>query len=195
MIKAIGKNFIVVCIQLFLLSLLVFFLAKLMPGDPLTSMITPQMDLETIERIREQYGFYDPWYIQYIHWVKNALHGDFGMSYTYQMPVFTLIGSRAFLTLYLSLIGVFFAYLIAIVLGVLAARYENTKIDYGVMLYSYISYAIPSFVLGLLLLFLFGYTLGWFPTSGSVDITLTEGSFMYYISRIWHLIQIGRAHV
>ncbi len=174
--------------QLFALSVLVFILAKFMPGDPFTGMITPETDPARIEELREEAGLNDHWHEQYVRWIVNALHGDFGKSYTFQRDVSDLIGERALNTFWLSFLSVILLYVIAIPLGVLAGRYQNSRLDKTIVLYSFISYAIPTFVLSLLFLYLFSYTLDWFPTSGSVDIQYEEGSFAYYWSKFYHLV-------
>jgi len=186
--KTIIRRILVMIPQLFVLSLLIFIMAKFMPGDPFTGMITPETDPARIEELREKAGFYDPWYQQYFTWITNAAQGDFGKSYTYKLPVSELIGDRALNTLWLSLLSVFILYLIAIPLGVLAGRYQNSFLDKTVVLYSFISYAIPVFILSLIFLFFFGYQLQWFPTGGSVDIKYDTGSLGYLWSKIYHIL-------
>ncbi|WP_019414141.1 oligopeptide ABC transporter permease [Paenisporosarcina sp. TG20] len=186
--KTIFRRVLVMIPQLFVLSLLIFIMAKFMPGDPFTGMITPDTDPARIEELRIQAGFYDPWYEQYFRWISNAAQGDFGKSYTYKLPVSELLGDRALNTLWLALLSVFLLYLIAIPLGVLAGRYQNTFLDKTVVLYSFISYAIPVFVLALIFLFFFGYQLQWFPTSGTVDIKYDNGSLGYIWSKIYHIL-------
>lgn len=186
--KTIIRRILVMIPQLLALSLLIFVMAKFMPGDPFTGMVTPDTDPSRIEELRQQAGFYDPWYQQYATWMMNAVQGDFGKSYTYKVAVADLIGDRALNTLWLSLVSVFLLYLIAIPLGVLAGRYQNTFLDKTVVLYSFISYAIPVFVLSLIFLYLFGYKLQWFPTGGTVDIKYENGSLGYIWSKFYHLL-------
>lgn len=186
--KTIIRRVLVMIPQLFVLSLLIFIMAKFMPGDPFTGLITPETDPNRIEELRIESGFYDPWYLQYWHWISNAFQGDFGDSYSFKMSVASLIGERALNTLWLSLLSVILVYIIAIPLGILAGRYQNSLLDKTVVLYSFISYAIPTFVLSLIFLFIFGYQLNWFPTSGTVDVKYDPGTFGYYWSKIYHLI-------
>jgi len=175
--------------QLFILSIIVFALGKAMPGDPFTGLITPDMDPAVIERLREEAGLNDPIPVQYKNWIVRILRdGDFGRSYTYKMPVTKLIGKRAANTLWLSLLTVILTYLIAIPLGIYAGRYNGSKFDKAVMVYNFISYAIPRFILGLLLLLFFGYRLKWVPTTGSVDLGLEPGTLDYFLSRLHHMI-------
>lgn len=186
--KVILRRVLVMIPQLFILSVIIFILAKNMPGDPFTGLITPQTDPAVLEELKRKAGLYDPIHVQYIRWMKNALHGDFGMSYAYKIPVKTLIGQRASNTFILSVLSTVLTYCIAIPLGVLAGRYQNSKLDKAVVLYNYISYAIPTFVLSLLMLWLFGYTLDWFPKTGTVTIGLEPGTFKYFIDKLHHLI-------
>lgn len=186
--KTVLRRVLVMLPQLFVLSLLIFIMAKFMPGDPFTGLITPETDPARVEELRQKAGFYDPWYIQYINWMGNAFTGDFGRSYTFNQPVSNLIGDRALATFYLSLLSVALLYLLAIPLGVLAGRYQDTWLDKSIVFYSFIVYAIPTFVLGLIFLFFFGYELGWFPTSGTVSIGEDPGTFGYVWSKFYHLL-------
>jgi len=174
--------------QMFILSLIIFILAKQMPGDPFTGLITPETDPSRIEELRIQAGFYDPWYVQYYRWITNAFQGDFGQSYTYKIAVSTLIGERALNTFWLSLLSVILVYLLAIPLGMLAGRKQDTFLDKSIILYSFISFAIPTFVLSLVFLFVFGYRFMWFPTSGTVDVGLESGTMAYFWNKIYHLL-------
>jgi peptide/nickel transport system permease protein len=186
--KTIVRRVLIMIPQLFVLSLLIFILAKQMPGDPFTGLITPETDPAVIEQLKEKAGLYDPWYEQYWRWISNAAHGDFGQSYTYKKPVANIIGDRGMNTMLLSLFSVILVYLIAIPLGVLAGRYQESILDKSIVLYSFISYAIPGFVLYLLFVYLFGYRLMWFPTSGTVDVGLDEGTMAYYWNKFYHLL-------
>ncbi|MGG1215686.1 oligopeptide ABC transporter permease [Micromonospora provocatoris] len=186
--KTVVRRTIVMIPQMFILSLIIFILAKQMPGDPFTGLITPETDPSRIEELRIQAGFYDPWYVQYYRWITNAFQGDFGQSYTYKIAVSTLIGERALNTFWLSLLSVILVYLLAIPLGMLAGRKQDTFLDKSIILYSFISFAIPTFVLSLVFLFVFGYRFMWFPTSGTVDVGLESGTMAYFWNKIYHLL-------
>lgn len=187
--KTVLRRILIMIPQLIILSVIVFALGQFMPGDPFTGLISPDMDPEVIEGLREQAGLNDPLPVQYKNWMQRILtEGDFGQSYTYKMPVTTLIGARASNTLWLSLLTLILAYLIAIPLGMLAGRYQNSPLDKAVIIYNFISYAIPSFILGLILLLIFGYKLGWVPTQGSVEIGLEKGTLDYVLSRLHYMI-------
>jgi len=186
--KTIVRRVLIMIPQLFILSLLIFILAKQMPGDPFTGLITPETDPNVIEELRIKAGFYDPWYVQYYNWIANAAQGDFGQSYTFKKPVADIIGDRAMNTLLLSLLSVIFLYALAIPLGVLAGRYQDSFLDKSIVLYSFISYAIPTFVLSLIFVYVFGYRLMWFPTNGTVDVGVDPGTLEYYWNRFYHLL-------
>lgn len=174
--------------QLFVLSVLIFLMAQFMPGDPFTGAITPDTDPARLEELRNQAGLNDSWYVQYGRWVSHAVQGDFGKSYTFKRDVATIIGERAMNTFWLSLVSVVFLYLLAIPLGLLAGRYHNSVWDKSIVLYSFITYAIPTFVLALIFLFIFGYQFQLFPTTGSVDIAYEKGTSAYVWSKIYHIL-------
>ena len=186
--KTILRRILVMIPQILILSLLVFLMAQIMPGDPFTGLITPDMDPATIEKLREAAGLNNPWYVQYWDWITNAIQGDFGKSYTYKIPVSELIGQRVGNTIWLSIVSLIFTYLIALPLGMYAGRRNGSWGDKAISFYNYVSFAIPTFVFALLLIWIFGFTLGWFPTRGTVGSGLEKGTLEYIWSRFYHLI-------
>jgi len=117
--------------QLFILSVLVFLIGKMMPGDPFTGLVgNPNIKASRIEELREKAGLNDPWPVQYKNWMgRILLHGDFGVSYTYKIPVTDKIKLPAQNTLWLSLLTVVLTYAIAVPLGIRAGRYNGAKFD------------------------------------------------------------------
>ncbi len=188
MLKFTIRRLLVSLPQLIILSLLIFFLASLMPGDALSGVIDPNIPAEAIERQREMLGLNNPWYIQYKDWVVNMLQGDFGNSYFKKQPVLDVIGDRLMNTVWLSLFSAVLIYLIGLPLGLVSGRYNDTFLDSVITGYTYLGFATPTFMFGLLMLLVFGYNLGWFPTSGSVDPKVTPGTFEYVISKMYHLV-------
>ena len=186
--KTILRRVLLMLPQIFILSVLAFLIAKMMPGDPFTGLITPETDPNTIEALRVKSGFYDPLPVQYWNWISKAFRGDFGQSYTYKYEVIKLIGERIGNTVWLSLLTLILTYLIALPLGMIAGRYQNSWADKAIVVYTFITYSIPVFVFALVLLWLFGYTLGWFPTRGSVDSDVVSGTLAYYLNKFHHLI-------
>ncbi len=112
--------------QLFVLSLLVFFLATLMPGDAFTGMVDPDITPERLEELRELHGLNDPWYEQYGRWMSGALQGDFGQSFRFKQPVADLIGDRIWNSVWLGVFTLVFSYLLAIPLGIVSGRYNDS---------------------------------------------------------------------
>lgn len=186
--KTILRRILLMIPQIIILSLLVFVLAKMMPGDPFTGLISPNQDPATIERLREAAGLNDPWYQQYFRWIGNVLHGDFGQSFLYKRPVADLLGDRILNSIYLSLLTVILTYLIALPLGLLSGRYQNSLLDRAVVVYNFVSFAIPLFVFSLVMLFIFGYRLGIFPTSGSQTLGVMGGPFVIFLDKLKYLI-------
>ena len=104
------------------------------------------------------------------------------------MPVSELIGERMINTLWLSLATLILTYLIAIPLGIISGRFNDTWLDRAITGYTYIGFAAPLFIFALVMLFVFGFQLGWFPTSGSVAPGTEPGTFAYFISKLNHLL-------
>ncbi|MGY3749974.1 oligopeptide ABC transporter permease [Vagococcus acidifermentans] len=186
--KTILRRVLLMIPQIIILSLFIFLIAQAMPGDPFTGLINPNQSQEVIDRLREQAGLNDPWYEQYARWVGNALQGDFGRSFLYKLPVTDIIGQRVGNTIWLSLLTVILTYLIALPLGLFSGRYQNSLFDKAVVVYNFFSFAVPLFIFALIMLFVFGYRLDWFPTAGSVSSGVTKGTFAYFLDRLHHMI-------
>lgn len=176
--------------QLLLLSILIFFLAKQMPGDAVTGafMGKPNVSAEQMEKIREQHGLNDPWIVQYGRWIGDAVRGDFGQSFVHKQPVTQLLAGRIENTIWLSVATLVVTYLIAIPLGMIAGRWTGSWADQFIVTYNYVSFATPVFVFALLMLYVFGFVLNWFPSGGSVDIRVEEGTAEYVMDKLKHLV-------
>ena len=188
--KTIVRRILIMIPQLFILSVLVFLIRKMMPGDPFTGLLgNPNVKASRIEELRELAGLNDPWPVQYKNWMgRILLHGDFGVSYTYQIPVTDKIKLPAQNTMWLSLLTVVLTYALAVPLGIYAGRYNGSKFDKAVLVYNFITYAIPTFILSLLSLLLFGYKFRIFPTSGFVGLEAIGNTGKYIVSRIYHML-------
>jgi peptide/nickel transport system permease protein len=145
---------------------LAFILTRL-SGDLAISIAGPNATAADIEAVRKAYGLDRPVIEQFLDWVGRAVTGDLGNSYFFQTRVSTLIAERMPVTLTLGLTGLSLALLISIPMGILAAVRENTNFDRAVQMVALIGQAMPSFWLGLLLMIVFGLTLGWLPISGT----------------------------
>ena len=151
------------------LSIVIFIIARLMPGDPARMAVGARAPQWVVDRIRDQMHLNDPIYVQYGHWLVGAVQGDFGLSLVTQRPVTTDI--KEFLPASLEL--VFFAGLMAafagVGLGIVSARYKDTWIDNVVRIISYAGIVTPSFIFAILFVLLFGLVLKWFPVIGRLD--------------------------
>jgi peptide/nickel transport system permease protein len=190
MVKFIFRRVLIMIPQLFILSILIFALAKAMPGDALTGQLasSPKMDAQTLHELKQKLGLLDPVYIQYGRWVKGFIHGDFGMSIIHQVPVTQLLVGRLGNTLLLGAAIFILSYLISIPLGIVGGRWTDSLADKAIIGYNYLTFATPLFIFALLVLYIFGFVFGWFPSSGSVDIRVQDGTFAYYMSKLNHLI-------
>ncbi|MBU8596704.1 peptide ABC transporter permease [Shouchella clausii] len=187
--KFIVRRILVSIPQIFVLSLLVFIMAQFMPGDALTGLINdPDITPEAMQAQREKLGLDNPWYIQYKDWIINAVQGDLGKSFSHKIPVTELIDQRIWNTIWLALLSLVFIYAIAVPLGILSGRYNDTLLDKTITGYTYVGFAAPTFIFGLVMVFFFGFKLQWFPTGGSVAPGLEPGTWEYVVSKLQHLL-------
>lgn len=147
------------------------FILLFMAGDPAIAIAGEGASGEAIAAIRSQYGFDRPLLVQYVEWLMRALSGDFGMSYYFKTPVSGMIAERLPVTMTIGFLGMSFALLLAIPMGVLAAAFPNTLIDRLALGIAVIGQAIPSFWFGLILIVVFSVNLGWVPASGTLQWT------------------------
>lgn len=185
--KTVLRRILIMIPQLIILSILIFFLAKMMPGDPFSGLINPNTDPKQIEALKRAAGLYDPVPVQYARWVGNLFKGDLGTSYIQHVPVSSLIADRAVNTFWLSLLTTIISYGISIPLGVVAGRHQDEWQDQAVQIFNYVTFAVPPFVFYILGIWLFGFTLGWFPISGSVSPN-ASGFWGTIGSQIYHII-------
>nr|WP_314579313.1 ABC transporter permease [uncultured Pseudomonas sp.] len=155
---------------LILVSLFVFTLQKLLPGDPVQAMAGEERDPAVMEYLREKYRLNDPVPLQYVHWVGNVLQGDFGTSLRTEQPVTTLLASKLPVTLELAVLALIIALLIGIPTGVISAVRKGTATDYAANVFALSGISIPHFWLGILLIMIFAVKLQWLPASGFVPL-------------------------
>lgn len=186
-IRYFGKKALVFVLSMVLLSVAVFCISRLAPGDPLMSYYGDRVEKMTVsekEAARERLGLNDPIHLQYLRWAKNALRGDFGTSFRYKMPVTEVIGSRIGNTLLLGGIGFALIFVGALLLGLFCAWFEDKWPDRLLCKVGTFLSCIPEFWLSLVLILLFAVTLHWLPSSGAYDL----GSRNDILSRLRHLI-------
>lgn len=147
-------------------SFLVFTIMSFTPGDPAQLMLGETAPKEAIEQLRLQMGLNDPFLVQYFKFVKNAIMGDFGQSYTTGRPVFGEIFSRFPNTLILAVLGIIIAICIGIPLGIISATRQYTMVDSVSMIGALLGVSMPVFWLGLMLILTFSVNLKWLPSGG-----------------------------
>ncbi|MCJ9672206.1 MULTISPECIES: ABC transporter permease [unclassified Neorhizobium] len=166
----IGKRLLVAIPTLLIISIFVFSLQKLLPGDPILAMAGEERDPAVIEFLRDKYRLNDPVVVQYFYWLGGVLTGDFGISLRTNQPVLELILQKLPVTIQLAVMAMFFAMLIGIPIGILAAVKKNTFIDYVANVLALTGLSIPNFWLGIMLILLISVQLGWLPASGFESI-------------------------
>jgi len=151
-----------------------FFISLVVPLDPLAAIAGPQAPQETVERLRILYGFDQPIYVQFGRYVNRLFHGDLGTSFQTGRPVLEDILKYFPTTIELASLALLVAICVGIPLGVFSAVYRNSPIDHFSRVLSLIGVSMPVFWLGLVLLLIFYFKLGWFPEPGRLDIMLIE---------------------
>ena len=155
---------------LLIVAVFVFFLIHFIPGDPASVMLGPEATPEEVENLREQLGLNLPIYQQFLQWFGNLFQGDLGQSVYMDMPVIQAFAEHIGPTFSLALLAQGVSILIAIPIGVLAARKRGTHVDRTFMLIAMLGMSIPSFLLALLLMLVFGVKLQWLPVAGYEEL-------------------------
>ncbi|WP_276354858.1 ABC transporter permease [Cohnella caldifontis] len=160
MLSYIGFRVLQVIPLLFAISVIVFIIIQLPPGDFLTSYVDQlklsgnDVDESMIMNLTSQYALDKPLYMQYFIWMKNILlHADFGTSFQYKMPVSAVIGERLLLTMAISFISMVVIWLIAIPIGIYSSTHPYSPMDYAFSLIGFIGLAIPGFLIALILIY------------------------------------------
>jgi len=156
------------------IMVMTFFIALVVPLDPLASLAGPQAPPETVERLRALYGFDQPVHVQFGRYMGRLLQGDLGTSFQTGRPVLEDILSYFPATIELATTALIVAVLVGIPLGVLSAVYKNALIDHLSRVLSLVGVSMPVFWLGLVLLLVFYFKLGWLPEPGRLDVMLLE---------------------
>lgn len=182
-----GKKLLMFLLSIFVLSFIVFCMARLSPGDPIVAYYgdrAEKMSITEKAQVMERLGLNDSIVKQYSIWMKGALQGDFGISYKYKTNVLQVVNARIGNTIWLGGISFVGTFLLALLLGMFCAMRENSLVDKVLCKLGTISSSIPTFIVALLLILIFSVTLGWLPSSGAYAI----GQSTSFASRIQHLI-------
>jgi peptide/nickel transport system permease protein len=171
MLTFLGKRILQLIPTLFFVSVLIFSLQQLLPGDPALIMAGEERDPEVIAQIRKQYRLDQPIPVQYVYWIKGVLTGDLGESLRIKVPVRDLVLEKLPVTLQLASMAIVIALVIGISAGIISAVKKDSVWDYGANVFALWGISTPNFWLGIMLIFLFSVQLGWLPASGYVRLS------------------------
>lgn len=169
MFSLIARRLVQLLPTLIIVSILIFGLQHLLPGDPATIMAGEERDPEVIAQIRAHYRLDQPIPVQYFAWVKGVLVGDLGESMRLKQPVSELVAQKLPVTLQLAAMAMIIAILIGVPAGIISAVKKDSWLDYAVNVISLWGISTPNFWLGIMMIFLFSVHLGWLPASGYVS--------------------------
>jgi len=202
-VKYILKRLLHSILVLLGLSILIFIIARVVPGDPARMALGPRAPEEVVERFREDLHLNDPIFVQYFHWIKGAVRGDFGYSIFTKRSVTTDIREFFPATLELMLLTGLIMSVLGILLGIASARNANKWPDNVVRVFSYLGVCTPAYVFAILFLLIFGYLLNILPTIGGLSPwidhpptvtglmtidSLIAGDFRAFLDALQHLI-------
>jgi len=166
-----------------------FFLLHLAPGDPMARYDDPEMDPETVEMMRRQFGLDRSVPEQYARWISSFARGDFGISLRYNRPVSGLLAEAVPNTLRLTVAALAVYIILGVALGITSAVRKNSLFDRAGTLSALVVYSVPSFWLALMLIMLFSLKLGWLPSSHMQSIDASSlGAAGLFLDRVAHLI-------
>ncbi len=171
MLKVIARRLVIAIPTLILVSLFVFTLQKLLPGDPALAMAGEEQDPQVIAAIRAKLHLDDPLLLQYGNWIFGVLSGDLGISLRTAQPVLTLIGSKLPVTLELATLAMVLGLLIGVPAGIISAVKRGGAMDLGASAVGLFGVSVPNFWLGVVLILVFAVKLRWLPASGFVPFS------------------------
>jgi len=193
MLAFITRRLLATVLVMAIVAVFIFLLLRLSPGDPAAIIVGDNATQVQIDAVRKQLGLEDPLVVQFVHWLAGVLTGDLGVSIFSHEPVGKLIGQRIEPTLSLATTTLLLAVAVAVSFGVLAAWKVGTWVDRLVMVLSVVSFSVPVFVVGYLLIYLFSIKLGWLPVQGYTP--LAEGVVTWVRHLILPSIALGLAYV
>lgn len=212
MLSFLARRLVVAAAMLVLASLVVFVVLEVMPGDPALLMLGTEARPDTLAALRAQMGLDRPAPVRYLAWIGGLLTGDPGTSFTYDLPVGTLIADRLSVTAPLTGLAILLSTALALPLGLFAASRRGGPGDWGVMAFSQMGVAVPGFWVGILLVLVFSIGLGWLPAGGfpgwsagpaalaslllpAVSLALTEAAILARVTRAAVLDTLGEDYV
>ena len=189
---------------LLIISALVFTIIELPPGDYFETMVAEMQaqgekaDLSRVEFLKKEYGFDKPEIVRYFYWVGGMLHGDFGYSFEYQLPVSDVVGDRLWLTILVSFTTILLTWLIAFPIGIYSATHQYSWGDYGLTFLGLLGIAIPNFMLALILMYFaniwFGISIGHLMDQQYISAPMSWAKAQSILAHLWiPVIIVGTA--
>jgi peptide/nickel transport system permease protein len=195
MLSYVVRRLLMMIPTLIAISIIVFVIIQLPPGDYLESHIAElrsqgeSVDQRRIDFLREEYGLDKPMYQQYLVWVTGLMHGDLGYSFEYELPVADVVGDRMFLTVIVSLVTIVFTWVVAFPIGVYSATHQYSWGDYGLTFIGFIGLATPNFLLALVMLYLanvyFGTSIGGLMDPSYIDQPWSWNKIISVLEHLW----------
>lgn len=198
-----GRRLAFLPVQLVIVSVIVFFLVRLLPGDPSYLLAGPFATVERVDEVRRRLGLDQPIYVQYVRYLRSVMRGEFGTSWITSQPVLQDIGQRLPATMELILAAMLLSVLVGIPLGVWTAVRKTGVADRAVFAYGMLAGALPDFWFALIMIFLFFFQLGWAPGPiGQLDLTVSippRVTGMYAVDALlagdWEAFRSALAHL
>lgn len=194
MLKYVGKRIMYMILVFLIMSIVLFFLYNLIPGDParaelepIKNKITPEEYQYRYQLARQRLGLDDPMPVRYAKWMNGVLHGDLGMSSIYKAPVNQVIVNPMKITVFINIFSIIITLAITIPLGIFTAVKKNSIFDKSVQVLTIIGYSIPIFIIALLFIYLFAVKLGWFPVSGLNTPNFSGTAWEEFKDTMYHL--------
>ncbi|MDL2318866.1 ABC transporter permease [Eubacteriales bacterium OttesenSCG-928-A19] len=170
-LKRLGQSLLV----LFIVTVMVFLVMHMIPGDPIQIVLGDSATPEQIEFYTKEFGLDQPLHIQYIRWIAGLFRGEMGRSVSFSTDVKQLLGPRIVASLTVALPAFFLAVIVGVTLGILAATHRGKWLDSAISVVANIGIATPSFWIGILLVFIFAIGLGWLPVQGYTPLAENAG--------------------
>lgn len=204
MFNYIVRRILIMIPTLIVISVVIFTIMKLPPGDYFTTYIETlrasgeSVDLQKVEFLRQQYHFDDPAWRQYLFWAGGLIHGDFGYSFEYDLPVSQVVGDRLTLTIIVSVATILFTWIVAFPIGVYSATHQYSWSDHGLTFLGFLGLATPNFLLALILLYFaniyFGISIGGLMEPHYLDKPWSIGKALSVLTHLWiPVLVIGAA--
>lgn len=184
MLKYIVKRILITIPVLLMVTIFCFGIVNLAPGNPTDLYLSENATAQQVAQMRENLGLNQSIPVQYIKWLGNLLQGNLGISFSSRVPVLSILPSKIWATVQLMFATLIVSYLIAIPLGILSAKKQNTLVDNGITGISFLGISIPNFFFGLGLIYIFALELKWLPTGGMSTLGGADG----FGDRLSHLV-------